>query len=131
MKRKHHLAPIPGDANSSDQPKRKRRISHSAGTSTREDHHSPGSTLHASEAKEYIEHELQCNPALSQDRRSALEAARNFVNQLSNPGLRRQDASAVERVDIEEGLKSPVLTPELLYMMLPGEYVPVSMTHTF
>jgi hypothetical protein len=82
--------------------------------------HSPGSTHHASEAREYIEHELQCNPALSQDRRTALESARNFVNQLSNPTLQWEETAAIDKIDAEDSLEPPNFTPELLYMMLPG-----------
>lgn len=86
------------------------------------EHHSPESTRHASEAREYIENELQCNPALSQDRRTALEMARRFVGQLSNPGLHRQETVTCEELDVEVNLARPNLTPELLYMMLPGKY---------
>lgn len=83
--------------------------------------HSPGSTHHASEAREYIEHELQCNPALSKDRRTALESARKFVSQLSNPTLQWEETAAMDDVDIQENLEPPTLTPELLFMMLPGK----------
>ncbi|KAJ5372744.1 transcriptional regulator family: Fungal Specific TF [Penicillium concentricum] len=82
--------------------------------------HSPGSTHHASEAREYIEHELQCNPALSKDRRTALESARKFVGQLSNPTLHWEETAAMHDMDVQENLEPPTLTPELLYMMLPG-----------
>ncbi|CAI7616543.1 unnamed protein product [Penicillium glandicola] len=82
--------------------------------------HSSGSAHHASEAREYIEHELQCNPALSKDRRTALESARKFVSQLSNPTLHWEETAAVHDMDIQENLQPPTLTPELLYMMLPG-----------
>ncbi|KAI3131530.1 transcriptional regulator family: Fungal Specific TF [Penicillium roqueforti] len=82
--------------------------------------HSPGSTHHASEAREYIEHELQCNPALSKDRRTALESARKFVSQLSNPTLYWEETAAMPDMDVQETIQPPTLTPELLYMMLPG-----------
>lgn len=120
VKRKHH-AVVPNEASPFGQPASKRRNSQGIGTKVHEDQNSPGSTLHASEAREYIEHELQCNPALSHDRRTALETARNFVNQLSNPGLHRRETDTAESFEAEDGLKSPTLTPELLYMMLPGK----------
>ncbi|KAJ5334808.1 hypothetical protein N7452_007211 [Penicillium brevicompactum] len=82
--------------------------------------HSPGSTHHVSEARGYIEHELQCNPALSKDRRTALESARKFVGQLSNPILHLEETAAMDDIDVENNLEPPRLTPELLYMMLPG-----------
>ncbi|OQE09060.1 hypothetical protein PENVUL_c007G02954 [Penicillium vulpinum] len=82
--------------------------------------HSPSSTHHASEAKEYIEHELKCNQALSKDRRTALESALKFVSQLSNPALHWEEAAVVDDMDVQENLPPPTLTPELLYMMLPG-----------
>lgn len=84
--------------------------------------HSPGSTHHASEAREYIEHELQCNPALSKDRRTALESARKFVSQLSNPTLYWEETAAMPDMDVQETIQPPTLTPELLYMMLPGKF---------
>jgi hypothetical protein len=83
--------------------------------------HSPGSTHHVSEAREYIEHELQCNPTLSKDRRTALESARKFVSQLSNPTLQWEGTAATDEMDVQESLEPPTLTPELLYMMLPGK----------
>ncbi|KAJ5780389.1 transcriptional regulator family: Fungal Specific TF [Penicillium paradoxum] len=82
--------------------------------------HSPGSTHHVSEAREYIEHELQCNPALSKDRRTALESARKFVSQLSDPTLHWEETVTMDDLDVQENLEHPSLTPELLYMMLPG-----------
>ncbi|KAJ5766767.1 uncharacterized protein N7511_004383 [Penicillium nucicola] len=82
--------------------------------------HSPGSTHHASEAREHIEHELQRNPALSKDRRTALESAQKFVGQLSNPTLHWEETCVMDEMAIEENLEDPILTPELLYMMLPG-----------
>lgn len=82
--------------------------------------HSLGSTRHASEAREYIESELQCNPALSHDRRTVLETARKFVGQLSNPGLHRYEAGMIEESEIDHSWTPPTLTPELLHMMLPG-----------
>ncbi|KAJ6157418.1 hypothetical protein N7470_005010 [Penicillium chermesinum] len=69
--------------------------------------------------EKYLDHELQCNPALSQDRRGALEAARKFVGQLSNPRFTR-GAEVEEEFDTDEDLPRPTFTPELLYMMLPG-----------
>jgi hypothetical protein len=47
--------------------------------------------------------------------------ARRFVGQLSNPGLHRQETIICEELDVEENLARPNLTPELLYMMLPGK----------
>ncbi|KAJ5680985.1 hypothetical protein N7536_012124 [Penicillium majusculum] len=82
--------------------------------------HSPSSTHHAYEAREYIEHELKCNPALSKDRRTALESARKFVSQLSNPTLNFEETAAMHDMDVQENLEPPTLTPELLFMMLPG-----------
>jgi hypothetical protein len=84
---------------------------------------SPDSTRHASEAREFIEQELQCNPELSTDRRTALELARKFVSQLSNPALHWESGeSRVSEHVAEESLRPPTLTPELLYMLLPGIY---------
>ncbi|KAJ5820297.1 transcriptional regulator family: Fungal Specific TF [Penicillium riverlandense] len=82
---------------------------------------SPDSTRHASEAREFIEHELQCNPELSTDRRTALELARKFVSQLTNPALHWEsgESRAADHI-AEESLQPPTLTPELLYMLLPG-----------
>lgn len=88
-----------------------------------EERHSPSSTRHASEAREYIEHELQCNPALSQDRRTILHLAQKFVGQLSAPGLHRREAGTAGSVEVEDKLPPPTLTPELLYMMLPGQCI--------
>ncbi|KAJ5886524.1 transcriptional regulator family: Fungal Specific TF [Penicillium subrubescens] len=119
VKRKFY-APVSHEISPSDQQDRKRRVSQSIHTQSHAEHHSPESTRHASEAREYIENELQCNPALSQDRRTALEMARRFVGQLSNPGLHRQETVACEELDVEVNLARPNLTPELLYMMLPG-----------
>ncbi|KAJ5967914.1 hypothetical protein N7501_004162 [Penicillium viridicatum] len=82
--------------------------------------HSPSSTHHAYEARGYIEHELKCNPALSKDRRTALESARKFVSQLSNPTLNFEETAAMHDMDVQENLEPPTLTPELLFMMLPG-----------
>jgi hypothetical protein len=96
-------------------------MSQSIQTQVHAERHSPESTRHASEAREYIENELQCNPTLSQDRRSALEMARRFVSQLSNPGLHRQEPVTCEELEVEDNLARPTLTPELLYMMLPGK----------
>lgn len=91
------------------------------GPRMRKERHSPSSTRHASEAREYIEHELQCNPALSQDRRTILLLAQKFVGQLSAPGLHRQETAA-GNVEVEDNLPPPTLTPELLHMMLPSEW---------
>lgn len=96
-------------------------MSQSIHTQVHAERHSPESTRHASEAREYIENELQCNPTLSQDRRTALEMARRFVSQLSNPGLHRQEPVTCEELEVEDNLARPTLTPELLYMMLPGK----------
>lgn len=82
--------------------------------------HSPSSTHHAYEARGYIEHELKCNPALSKDRRTALESARKFVSQLSNPTLNFEETAAMHDMDVQGNLEPPTLTPELLFMMLPG-----------
>lgn len=98
-------------------------MSHTVDPKAHTERHSPDSTRHASEAREYIEHELQCNPTLSQDRRTALEMAQKFVGQLSNPGIHGQKSGAAERLAVNEDLGPPTLTPELLYMMLPGEKV--------
>jgi hypothetical protein len=103
-------------------PANKRRKSQSVlQQKTHHETHSPGSTHHASEAREYIEHELQCNPALSKDRRTALESAQKFVGQLSNPTLHWEETGAMDDMTIEENIEEPILTPELLYMMLPGQ----------
>jgi hypothetical protein len=89
-------------------------------TKSHNERHSPDATRHASEAREFIEHELQCNPTLSQDRRTTLELAQRFVGQLSNPGIHGQKSNAAEHLEVGDDLGPPVLTPELLYMMLPG-----------
>ncbi|KAJ5120047.1 transcriptional regulator family: Fungal Specific TF [Penicillium atrosanguineum] len=120
IKRKHHQEPLPHEVSPSEQTDRKRRISQTTGQKGHGERHSLGSTRHASEAREYIESELQCNPALSHDRRTALETARKFVGQLSNPGLQRQEAGVIEDIDIDENWTPPTLTPEFLHMMLPG-----------
>ncbi|KAJ5219959.1 transcriptional regulator family: Fungal Specific TF [Penicillium chermesinum] len=99
------------------EPKRKASIGTVAGFRT--ERQSPNATHQATEAREYLDHELQCNPALSQDRRGALEAARKFVGQLSNPRFTR-GAEVEEEFDTDEDLPRPTFTPELLYMMLPG-----------
>ncbi|KAJ5111010.1 transcriptional regulator family: Fungal Specific TF [Penicillium argentinense] len=109
----HHESP-------SGQPELKRRMSHNIDPKTHNERHSPDATRHASEAREYIEHELQCNLTLSQDRRTTLEMARKFVGQLSNPGLHGQKVGAGEHLEIADNLGPPTLTPEMLYMMLPG-----------
>ncbi|KAJ5692257.1 transcriptional regulator family: Fungal Specific TF [Penicillium macrosclerotiorum] len=54
------------------------------------------------------------------DRRTALEMARKFVSQLSNPGLHRQGNNSDEELETHDYRSPPTLTPELLYMMLPG-----------
>ncbi|KAJ6032247.1 transcriptional regulator family: Fungal Specific TF [Penicillium herquei] len=119
-KRKHAAGHFPHDLSPS-QPEPKRKISQSIGSNAHAGRHSPGSARHASEAREYIEHELQCNPALSKDRRTALEMAQRFVSQLSNPGIHRDETGVVEALESEvEDIAPPTLTPELLYMMLPG-----------
>ncbi|CAG8162038.1 unnamed protein product [Penicillium olsonii] len=101
-------------------PASKRHKSQAMAPSSAHHVHSPDSTHHASEARGYIEHELQCNPALSKDRRTALESARRFVGQLSNPTLHLEETALMDDIDVEDDLEPPVLTPELLYMMLPG-----------
>ncbi|CAG7959655.1 unnamed protein product [Penicillium salamii] len=98
----------------------KRHKSQTTASSNAHHAHSPGSTHHVSEARGYIEHELQCNPALSKDRRIALESARRFVGQLSNPALHLEETAAMDDIDVEDNVEPPGLTPELLYMMLPG-----------
>lgn len=107
------ISPVSGRADP------KRRISQSFGSSIHVQRHSPSSDQHASEAREYIEHELKCNPALSKDRRTALEMAQRFVSQLSNPGIHRENGG-IDQLEIED-VAPPTLTPELLYMMLPGK----------
>lgn len=47
--------------------------------------------------------------------------AQKFVSQLSNPGFHRYETGAAEELEIGD-TEPPVLTPELLYMMLPGKY---------
>lgn len=120
MPKRKHNAPTSYETSASGQPDLKRRISHSIDTKAHNERHSPDAARHASEAREYIEHELQCNTALSQDRRTALEMAQRFVGQLSNPGIHGQKPGAVEHLEVVDDLGPPVLTPELLYMMLPG-----------
>lgn len=120
IKRKHHQESRPHEVSLSEQPDRKRRTSQTTGPKDHGESHSLGSTRHASEAREYIESELQCNTALSHDRRIALEMARKFVGQLSNPGLHRQEAGMIEDIEIDENWTPPTLTPEFLHMMLPG-----------
>jgi hypothetical protein len=71
-------------------------------------------------AREYIESELKCNPALSSDRRTELESARKLGGQLSNPGLHRQETGMIEDVEIDDSWTPPILTAEFLHMMLPG-----------
>ncbi|KAJ5798051.1 transcriptional regulator family: Fungal Specific TF [Penicillium pulvis] len=118
-KRKHHSHYSTNQTSPSGQHGKKRRISQSTISNIHGERHLPGSARHASEAREYIEHELQCNPALSKDRRTALEMAQKFVSQLSNPGFHRYETGAAE--ELENGdTAPPALTPELLYMMLPG-----------
>lgn len=121
IKRKLHQEPIFHETTPSEQSERKRRISQSMRSKDHGEGHSLGSTRHASEAREYIEAELQCNPALSHDRRTALETARKFVGQLSNPGLHRQEAGMVEDSEIDDSWTPSTLTPEFLHMMLPGK----------
>ncbi|KAJ5885120.1 transcriptional regulator family: Fungal Specific TF [Penicillium taxi] len=107
--------------NNSDGKRKIPQISQSIESVTHREYPSLGETHDASEAREYIEHELQWNPALSHDRRTALEVALKFVSQLSNPGLYQQQNSTVEQyVEVEDRLEHPILTPELLYTMLPG-----------
>ncbi|OQE38575.1 hypothetical protein PENCOP_c008G04280 [Penicillium coprophilum] len=119
-KQKRYRAYDLHDPTSLQPPSSKHRKSQTVSQQNVHQAHSPGSTHHASEAREYIEHELQCNPALSKDRRSALESARKFVSQLSNPTLHWQETAATHDMDVQETLEPPTLTPELLYMMLPG-----------
>lgn len=119
-KRKHQSS-ITHESSTSGQPDSKRKMSLNIDSKARNDRLSPDATRHASEAREFIEHELQCNPTLSQDRRTTLELAQRFVGQLSNPGIHRQKLSAAEHLEIGDNLGPPVLTPELLYMMLPGK----------
>ncbi|KAJ5116340.1 transcriptional regulator family: Fungal Specific TF [Penicillium angulare] len=118
-KRKHPSSYSARDTSPIDHSESKRTASHGIGSNIHVERHSPGSARHASEAREYIEHELQCNPALSKDRRTALELAQRFVNQLSNPGIHLHEPSATEELEVED-IAPPQLTPELLYMMLPG-----------
>ncbi|KAJ5820797.1 uncharacterized protein N7525_010081 [Penicillium rubens] len=119
-KQKRYRAYDPNDMGPLQPPPSKHRKSQAVAQQNVHQAHSPGSTHHASEAREYIEHELQCNPALSKDRRTALESARKFVSQLSNPTLNWEGTAAIHDMEIQESLESPSLTPELLYMMLPG-----------
>jgi hypothetical protein len=119
-KQKRHREFVSQEITPLQPPASKRRKSQTVAQQNVHQVHSPGSTHHASEAREYIEHELQCNPALSKDRRTALESAQNFVNQLSNPALHWEETAAMDNIDAEDKLEPPNLTPELLYMMLPG-----------
>jgi hypothetical protein len=120
-KQKRYRAYDPNDMSPLQPPLSKHRKSQAVAQQNVHQAHSPGSTHHASEAREYIEHELQCNPALSKDRRTALESARKFVSQLSNPTLNWEETAAIHDMEIQENLEPPTLTPELLYMMLPGK----------
>ncbi|KGO75451.1 Transcription factor, fungi [Penicillium italicum] len=119
-KQKRYRAYDPHDTATLQRPPSKHRKSETVAQKNVHQEHSPGSTHHASEAMEYIEHELQCNPALSKDRRTALESARKFVGQLSNPTLNFEETAAVPEMDVQENLEPPTLTPELLFMMIPG-----------
>lgn len=120
-KQKRRLENDSHDISQQNFPASKRYKPHTMAPANAHHHaHSPGSTHHVSEAREYIEHELQCNPALSKDRRTALESARKFVGQLSNPILHLEETAAMDDIDTENNLEPPTLTPELLYMMLPG-----------
>ncbi|KAJ5768616.1 hypothetical protein N7533_001199 [Penicillium manginii] len=98
----------------------KRKMSLNIDSKAHNERNSPDATRHASEAREFIEHELQCNPTLSQDRRTTLELAQRFVGQLSNPRIHGQKSNTAEHLGVADNLGPPVLTPELLYMMLPG-----------
>ncbi|KAJ5652347.1 transcriptional regulator family: Fungal Specific TF [Penicillium longicatenatum] len=118
-KRKYQSSTITTETSSYGLQPTKRRTSQSIVSNIHGERHLPDSARHASEAKEYIEHELQCNPALSKDRRTTLEMAQKFVSQLSNPGIHRYETGAAEEQEIGE-TAPPTLTPELLYMMLPG-----------
>ncbi|KAJ5632866.1 transcriptional regulator family: Fungal Specific TF, partial [Penicillium lividum] len=118
-KRKLHSDHVTNEISPSRPHETKRKISQNIITNIHGERHLPGSARHASEAREYIEHELQCNPALSKDRRMALEMAQKFVSQLSNPGLHRYETGAAEELEIVD-IAPPNFTPELLYMMLPG-----------
>ncbi|KAJ5918386.1 transcriptional regulator family: Fungal Specific TF [Penicillium verhagenii] len=118
-KRKHQSDHAITEASSPEGQGMRRRISQGNAPNIHSERHLPGSARHASEAREYIEHELQCNPALSKDRRAALEMAQKFVSQLSNPGIHRYETGAAEELEIGD-TSPPTLTPELLYMMLPG-----------
>lgn len=102
-------------------PPHKRHKSQHVISSTAHQVHSPGSTHHVFEARSHIEHELQCNQALSQDRRTALESARRFVSHLSNPTLHWEQTAATDGLEVDDDQNPPSLTPELLYMMLPGK----------
>ncbi|KAJ5555013.1 hypothetical protein N7535_007455 [Penicillium sp. DV-2018c] len=119
-RQKRYRVHEPHDAAPVQSPASKRRKSGTVAQQHVHQAHSPGSTHHVSEAKEYIEHELQCNPSLSEDRRTALESARKFVGQLSNPTLQWEGTAATDEMDVQESLGPPTLSPELLYMMLPG-----------
>ncbi|CAG8898802.1 unnamed protein product [Penicillium egyptiacum] len=119
-KQKRYRAYDPNDMAPLQPPLSKHRKSQTVAQQNVHQAHSPSSTHHASEAREYIEHELQCNPALSKDKRTALESARKFVSQLSNPTLNWEETAAIHDMDVQENLEPPTLAPELLYMMLPG-----------
>ena len=119
-KQKRHRAYNSQEITPLQPPASKRRKSQTVPHQNVHQVHSPGSIHHASEAREYIEHELQCNPALSKDRRSALESAQKFVNQLSKPTLHWEETTAMDDIGVDDNLELPNLTPELLYMMLPG-----------
>ncbi|KAJ5772212.1 transcriptional regulator family: Fungal Specific TF [Penicillium odoratum] len=118
-KRKVHSDHVTNEISPSRPHETKRKILQNIVTNIHGERHLPGSARHASEAREYIEHELQCNPALSKDRRMALEMAQKFVSQLSNPGIHRYETAAAEELEILD-IAPPNFTPELLYMMLPG-----------
>ena len=120
VKKRQYPANVSREPNPSEISGKKRRISQGISPRVHEEPRSPSSTRHASEAREYIEHALQFNPGLSRDRRSVLEVAQKFVSQLSAPLLHRQAGAG--DVDVEDNQTPPTLTPELLYMMLPGEF---------
>ncbi|KAJ6191538.1 hypothetical protein N7519_001559 [Penicillium mononematosum] len=106
-KQKRYRAYDPNDMSPLQPPLSKHRKSQTVVQQNVHQAHSPGSTHHASEAREYIEHELQCNPALSKDRRTALESARKFVSQLSNPTLNWEETAAIHDMEIQENLEPP------------------------
>jgi hypothetical protein len=49
--------------------------------------------------------------------------AQRFVGQLSNPRIHGQKSNTAEHLGVADNLGPPVLTPELLYMMLPGKSI--------